>query len=161
MARYELIEEGQSYETVQAKSLEAALRRAKRQVDPGSYEYDKTIWINVRAIRLGRRGERTDDEATGRVTLNPAPPGCVSSRKSNHDWQAPRSVVGGLKENPGVSGKGGGIVAKEVCWHCGAYRITDTWAQDPDTGEQGLESVEYRPADESSEAWIAARSADE
>lgn len=31
--------------------------------------------------------------------------------------------------------------------HCGCERITDTWAQDPDSGEQGLRSVTYKPAE--------------
>jgi len=42
---------------------------------------------------------------------------------------------------------------REVCAHCGAYRDTDTWAQDPETGEQGLTSITYLPADEQSEEW--------
>lgn len=32
-------------------------------------------------------------------------------------------------------------------------RVTDTWATDPGTGEQGLRSVEYRAADEDSRRW--------
>jgi hypothetical protein len=28
---------------------------------------------------------------------------------------------------------------------CGCARITDTWAQDPETGEQGLHEVRYEP----------------
>jgi hypothetical protein len=29
--------------------------------------------------------------------------------------------------------------------HCGCGRKVDTWAQDQQTGEQGLESVSYEP----------------
>ena len=42
----------------------------------------------------------------------------------------------------------------EVCAQCGRYRVTDTWAQCRDTGEQGLRSVTYRPADDPSLAWV-------
>lgn len=34
-----------------------------------------------------------------------------------------------------------------ACRHCGCGRTVDTWAQDPETGEQGLRSVTYRPGD--------------
>jgi hypothetical protein len=61
----------------------------------------------------------------------------------DHDWQSPHALVGGLKENPGVRGHGGGVVIHEVCVHCGTLRVTDTWAQNPSTGEEGLESVRY------------------
>ena len=54
-------------------------------------------------------------------------------------------------------GHGGGVIITEVCRHCGRYQITDTWAQNPENGEQGLTSTEYRDADEQSEAWLARR----
>jgi NMD protein affecting ribosome stability and mRNA decay len=44
-----------------------------------------------------------------------------------------------------------------VCAHCGAYQDWDGWAQDPETGEQGLKSIEYREADEASQAWMGGR----
>ena len=31
----------------------------------------------------------------------------------------------------------------EVCRHCGCKRTTDTWAQNRETGEQGLREVSY------------------
>jgi hypothetical protein len=64
-------------------------------------------------------------------------------------------VVGGHRDNPGVFGHDGGVIIREVCRHCAAYRVTDTWAQNPATGEQGLESVTYEEADEDSRAWAA------
>jgi hypothetical protein len=54
-------------------------------------------------------------------------------------------------------GHGGGVIIREVCAHCGKYRVTDTWAQRMDTGAQGLEAVEYREADDASLAWIERR----
>ena len=31
----------------------------------------------------------------------------------------------------------------EVCRHCGCGKLVNTWDYDPETGEQGLESVRY------------------
>jgi hypothetical protein len=90
-------------------------------------------------------------EVTSSHAFQPEEPECS---EGEHDWQSPYEVLGGLKENPGVWGKGGGIVSKEVCAHCGAYRITDTWAQDRSSGAQGLTEVTYEDADDASRAWI-------
>jgi hypothetical protein len=83
--------------------------------------------------------------------VDPEEPDCSAA---DHDWCSPIEVVGGIDSNPGVWGHGGGVKITEVCRHCGGYRITDTWAQRQDTGEQGLESVEYHEADDASLAWV-------
>lgn len=93
-----------------------------------------------------------DNSESVTITLNPEEPACVDGQ--DHDWVSPYSVVGGIKENPGVYGNGGGVIIKTVCRHCGKYHIHNTWAQRSDTGEQGLESNHYEDADESSEAWV-------
>jgi hypothetical protein len=88
-----------------------------------------------------------------RITIEiEAEPDCEAEE---HDWQSPYEVVGGVKENPGVRGHGGGVIIKECCAHCGRYRFTDTWAQRRDTGEQGLRRVSYEDADEVSREWMA------
>lgn len=86
------------------------------------------------------------------VAIGPAEPECKND--GEHDWQSPYELLGWLKDNPGVFGHGGGVIYTEVCAKCGRYRITDTWAQRRDTGEQGLHTVEYRDADDRSRAWI-------
>lgn len=86
------------------------------------------------------------------ITIDAEEPDCSGD---DHDWQSPIGVVGGIKENPGVCGNGGGVIVMEVCAHCGRYRETNTWAQRPDTGEQGLTEVSYRDADERSLEWVA------
>ncbi len=74
---------------------------------------------------------------------------------SEHAWASPVEVVGGLKENPGVFGHGGGVRIREVCRHCGAYRITDTWYQDPTDGSVwDDDAVWYEDADEVSLDWV-------
>ena len=94
------------------------------------------------------------DEEEHRFTIEPEEPEC--ERADGHEWCSPFSLLGGIEENPGCWGHGGGVVIREVCGHCGVYRITDTWAQGPG-GEQGLESVRYEPADEESCAWVSGR----
>jgi hypothetical protein len=90
------------------------------------------------------------------VAIDPEEPDCAEGRE--HDWRAPYSVLGGLKENPGVQGHGGGgVICKTVCAYCGAYKVEDSWAQRPDNGEQGLHSTSYEEADEDSLAWVAKR----
>jgi hypothetical protein len=116
-----------------------------------------TFWINDYAwpIDPATNAEVDGDRVSVTVAIEPEAPSCASGQE--HDWQSPYSVLGGLRENPGVCGKGGGMISREVCAHCGIYRVTDTWAQDRSTGIQGLTSVSYEDADEDSREWIAGR----
>lgn len=103
-----------------------------------------------------------DDEATaGKMTRHTATLDPNQPDECSGDWESPPEVVGGCAENPGVygSGSGGGVIITEVDPVSGWYRVTDTWAQRPDTGEQGLRSVEYREPDERSLAWVASLAA--
>ena len=143
-----LREEGHEYDTVTADDAQAALSIAIDNVDRSNYsDAEGTIWIDVNV-----RNTVTGEEEHGTVTLEPDAPDCEDGQ--DHDWRAPYSVVGGCRENPGVHGHGGGVIIKEACVHCGCYRITDTWAQDPSTGEQGLTSTAYEDADDDSRAWL-------
>ncbi len=83
------------------------------------------------------------DRASHRVTIDPDEPDCVGG--DGHAWASPVKLVGGIKENPGCWGHGGGVIIDEACLRCGCRRQTDTWAQDPTDGTQGLRSVEYAP----------------
>ena len=140
-----------------AASGEAA---AQEYVDGGDWgERTRTDWIDVwvwrRAYALDEDGDVVMlalDRERHTIELPPEEPDCIAGH--SHVWMSSHSVVGGLKENPGVYAHGGGVIITEVCKHCGCYRITDTWAQRPDTGEQGLEAIEYREADGVSLAWI-------
>ena len=135
MTTYEL-SDGNSRETIEARDLKDARRQAEAWVRAGDWnEPEQTIWINV---LIFEDGERVDSVT---VAIDPTEPAC--SGYEDHDWRAPHALVGGLKENPGVHGHGGGVVIAEVCVRCGCKRTTDTWAQDRSTGEQGLTSVGY------------------
>lgn len=120
-------------------------------------------WVTVRAWRVGIErdpdtgevSETREDEEAHKIALPEPAPEC--ERGHEHDWCSPHEILGGLAENPGVWAKGGGVVIREVCRHCGAYRVTDTWAQDMSDGKQGLTSVTYEEADEASREWVESR----
>jgi hypothetical protein len=135
-----LCEDGCDYDTVVASSAEEALEIARDNVDRANYDDGEdagTMWITASV-----RCELTGEEGSCRVALEPEEPECTEAA---HDWQSPHEILGGCKENPGVWGHGGGVIIREVCMHCGCERVTDTWAQDRETGEQGLHSVSYEP----------------
>lgn len=135
--QWKLREEGFEYDEITASSADEALQIAIDNCDRANYpDCEGTFFIDVR-VDCEETGER--DSTT--VPLEPMEPDCADDEA--HDWQSPHSLVGGLEENPGVHGNGGGVVITEVCRHCGCKRVTDTWAQNPSNGEQGLESVEY------------------
>lgn len=144
---WDLGEAGYHYDTVTADSAAEALEIAISNVDRANYDTDGdlgTIWIDVTV-----RCPETKEESSAKVTLEPEEPACSDER--GHDWQSPYEILGGLKENPGVFGHGGGVIIRECCMRCGCGRTTDTWAQRPDTGEQGLRSVRYEPGEYSEE----------
>ncbi len=119
---------------------------AQSYVDTGDWgdEDNKTTYVSVSTYRKGvdTDGEIVPiDEEQHTITIKPEEPDCVDG--NSHEWKAPYSLVGGLKENPGVWGSGGGVLIVECCMLCGCKKTTDTWAQNPCNGEQGLTSVEY------------------
>jgi hypothetical protein len=154
-----------------ADSADEAAREYAADGDWG--DSDSTIWIGVYAWRVALVLRRCDDDdydppAPGAtapyleevqvdrerhtVEIEPDEPDCED--EPEHEWCSPYEVVGGCETNPGVRGHGGGVIVTELCRHCGRYRVTDTWAQRSDTGEQGLTSVTYRDADDASREWI-------
>lgn len=154
---YECIDNGYIYDTIWASDLKSAIKAARDDLD-GNTGYDAedgTLWLEyyVRAVVPDEYGDFEHDSFE--IELHPDEPACAEGHE--HDWRSPYSVLGGLEENPGVWGNGGGAIIKQVCAHCGAYMITDTWAQNPSTGEQGLTSVSYEDADEDSQAWVMRR----
>lgn len=141
--------DGSGYrETIITTSIEDVTRQARKSVLDGDWDRSGgTFWVRV-SLCCALSGEA--DEIT--VAVEPQAPKCAA--KAEHDWQSPHEVVGGIAENPGVHGHGGGVIIREVCRHCGAYRVTDTWAQDRTTGRQGLRGVRYEDADEDSLEWV-------
>ena len=124
---------------VDATSLEDALDQSVEDVRncDGYDQNETTCWVRVTVT-----GEDEISDAQT-VTIDPVEPSCTTG--GEHDWQSPLSIVGGIADNPGVWGNGGGVISKECCMNCGCQRKIDTWAQNPATGEQGLQSVAYEP----------------
>lgn len=150
MNRYALAEEGNRYTEIEAENLLVALEAAKKGVDPSCYGGSRytTLWVHVTATAL----DTDEGYLTATVTCEPQEPPCISGKA--HTWQQPLLVVGGLRENPGVYGHGGGTVSFAACCHCGMYRIYDTWATDPATGLQGLHETRYGEPNERSRSWV-------
>jgi len=102
------------------------LRDAMHQVDVGCYDTSTgPVWVDVYA-----RCEATGE--TERVTIQVDQDEPVCSDEHDHEWV-----------DAGVQGHGGGVLITEQCQHCGAKKVTDTWDQRPDTGEQGFTTVRY------------------
>jgi len=124
---------------IEAEELSAVRAAAHAWASNGDYGHiDATIWVDTAVI--DEEGTRVETVTT---QLDPAAPRCVDGKRDSHEWKSPYRLLGGLKENPGVWGHGGGVIIRDVCMQCGCERTTDTWAQRRDTGEQGLESVQY------------------
>lgn len=135
-----------------ADSIDAA---AQEYVDGGDWPYTTEtvhhqIWVD---------GEGPESPVTTIVSVDPDEPPCegtpaeddpadmwrqdtgpygrpVHVRTAGHDWR-----------ETGVRGNGGGVIVRERCAHCGMVQITNTWAQCPSNGVQGLRSVSYEHAD--------------
>ncbi|MEA3225106.1 MAG: hypothetical protein U9Q07_04085 [Planctomycetota bacterium] len=137
---------------------DSAREAAQEYVDGGDWGMDEddasTTWIDVRVWKCDENGQIVDEDESELVTITLQPPEPRCHDGEDHDWKRPE-WLGGCKENPGVQGHGGGTRGTDVCRRCGCYRHWDGWAQRPDTGEQGLDSVRYTAADEQSEEWIA------
>jgi hypothetical protein len=123
--------------------------------DPTDHTYVATWDAEIElvdACAVARKIKLTAD-----LTVHPHEPDCIDD--DDHDWQTPHAVLGGLKENPGVRGNGGGVIVRRVCARCGCYRTTNTWATNPSDGTP-MTSVSYEEADENSQAWVASLSED-
>lgn len=121
-------------EEFEAESWQEARTWAEDKAREGDYDkVTETIWVDV-WVSDG------EDEEGLTVDIDPEEPDCVGE---GHDWQSPHSIVGGCESNPGVWGSGGGVIVKEVCLHCGCGKTTNTWAQNPSNGVQGLTSISY------------------
>ena len=127
---------------IRAASAEDACRAFVAGGDWGSDS--KTTWVTCDATPLDSEGEPLEDETeTYTIEIAPTVPDCCGGE---HDWTAFHT-----------RGNGGGVICTERCRYCGRYCITNTWATNPENGKQGLRSVEYRDADEDSEAWLDQR----
>lgn len=140
-SKYLVIDEssGESEELL-AATLDEAVEEGEAWLREG-WEHEAvydTIFVHGRV-------ENADDpceQESIHLSIYPEEPDCPSEA-GEHNWQAPIEIVGGIEENPGVWGHGGGVVIDRVCMRCGLRRCKNTWATDPETGMQGLETISY------------------
>jgi len=105
-------------------AADCAADAARAYVDDGEWGADEaTVFIPVRTTDPDGETEWFS------FAIHPCEPKCTDGRRG-HDWHR----EGGIAENPGVWGHGGGTVTTETCRHCGITRQTDTWASTPDGG---------------------------
>lgn len=147
--RYEL-NDGMSCHSITAATTDAAEDEARRWIEGGDYmcpETPRTTWVDCRITEVDADDAPVDGGESWTVTVQIDPPAPACTSADGHAWQ---------QVPDGVRGHGGGVIACDYCGRCGAYRIIDTWAQRPDTGEQGLTSVRYEDADTRSLYRVAA-----
>ncbi len=136
---WHLFDGGVHFATVWASDFWEAREKAK-QIKPAPSGEHETTWATWRLT-----APDLDQSGTVAIKIPPPAPLCSYGRGKNHEWTADTRVVGGTKENPGVCAHGGRVTVATACKHCGCGRICDIWAQNPATGEQGIEAVRYEP----------------
>ena len=145
------VSDGYGLWEIEAGTFEEAVAAAKEYTaEDLDIESDSTVWVHLRVVNhLAVDGDIEWDDVT--LVIDPVVPDCTTGE---HSWVAPHEVVGGIRSNPGVWGKGGGIVSEDFCEKCAARRTTDSWAQDPQTGQQGLTGVQYRDPSPETREWV-------
>ena len=151
MAKYRVQDE-QCGDDFDAADDDAALEYGEEWLREGDWDRSETLFLEAEVVQLKDDGDFKDTLGYVRVVLPPEEPKCSGG---SHAWCAPYELLGGMEENPGVFGHGGGVRIKEVCKRCGTGRLTDTWATNPCDGTQGHETVEYSPAGEEERKWVA------
>lgn len=127
--------DGNAVEYPEATSRSEA---AEMYVDGGEWgTQDETEWVHITTWGRWRLGDveidGRDRDVDVRVELAPDEPPCVDGH--DHEW----------RDDPDHSDQinGGGMICYSRCEWCGLGRIHDSWAQDRETGEQGLDSIRY------------------
>lgn len=89
---------------------------------------DSTYWLTVHVYEKDEDDNKINIDFV-KVAVDPELPPCVDGA---HEWR-----------ETGVRGEGGGVIVGYTCSKCGLEKVLNTWATDPDDGEQGLRSVTY------------------
>lgn len=113
---------------VEADSLEEALEIALEDTESVDLHNDSTLWFTINVY--DSEGESLSDT----VVVEPIEPDCETGLE--HDWISGPAY-----------GSGGGVKWNETCSHCECIKSIDTWANRPDTGEEGFYKVEYQEAE--------------
>lgn len=132
---------GDTIEDMPPSEIEAELERGARG---GNWTVeDGTIWIHDIASPIDPATGKAIESERVRVTtaIHPPTPRCTDGSK-RHTWRVERTT-----------GHGGGVIVTEVCTACDWRKVTDTWAQDRSTGEQGLTSIRYEDSAHAGEGY--------
>jgi hypothetical protein len=129
----------------QTFQCDSAQEACQKNADTNYWEKEsKTTWVDVTAWQDGIDADgniRQVNDHTITMTVDAEVPDCVKGK--SHDWISPHKLVGGCEDDPGVFSHVCGLIHREVCRYCGTEKVTDTWAQNPSNGQQGLESESY------------------
>ena len=133
---YVLRDESGVTEAIDASSIVEAREAAREWARDGDWNTEEGyVYVDVAILEDGEVIETVTEP------IGPEEPDCDCD--GTHDWQSPHDIVGGLRENPGVHGHGGGVTITACCMRCGCKRVEDTWAQRRYTGEQGFTEITY------------------
>lgn len=141
-------------------SARPAVADALGRATGGTWELidDRCVWVSVPSDWETEDITREQDAADCSGSYSDDEPACTSDGPGDddggHDWRSPHSLLGGLKENPGVwGGSGTRMSVKTVCAACGKYRTETSAGSQRNHGEPDA-VVTYEDADEASEAWL-------
>lgn len=143
-------------EEIEASDMEEAKELCREWAKNADWNDPNGTWHVEYTIR--EKGTDADQYTTESIFVDfpPPEPGCVSD--DGHRWDSTHAVEGGMEQNPGVWGHGGGVIISEHCMHpgCAVTRTRDTWADDGRGGH--VETVTYGELDDDA---MAKKTADE
>jgi hypothetical protein len=156
LKRYRISEEESGAEKViQAESLDAAIGEARAWCATGVYP--RRVMVGIEAVELDAHGDPIGDTFYDEVEAGPEAqpePSACGDADTDHDWQRPHTVVGGLTENPGVWAMGGTAIGYlSVCARCGQYKREHHTGSQREPGDLPV-TIQYEPGDEVSLAWV-------
>lgn len=145
MTTYFLSDRYGSREEFQVANDEVAEQAAEGLLAEWYEDVDRTrtVWLHASLHRLTEPGKDPDEDADEdgwvdmggiTVTLESLEPDCTDERGHHY-------VHGD------VWGSGGGVAWTDRCIRCGLQYHRDTWAQDLETGQQGLFEERYEVAE--------------
>lgn len=130
--KWNLYEGGCLFETVVAPEGDIKALLTDR-LGEGEYDVEETIYVDGWAVPIRREKEDFDNRVCATARIDPVVPKCVRGWGEVHEW-----------EQTSVRGSGGGVLITETCKACGCVKVTNTWGQRRDTGEQGVEIISYK-----------------
>jgi len=136
-------EEGCATE-IEADNEKKAITKYFSDVSIEDYIPDANKTIHVEFLVSSKQLNYGDYCPSNYHRLDPIADSCTGD---GHKWTSPYEIVGGLKENPGVTGNGGGLIIREICKYCQLEKVTNTWDTNPETGQK-VETIKYLRGDD-------------